>query len=337
MTTSQPTPPADVVDPQGEPRWGSYTGPFARVDLSAVARRKGKLFALTREKRWFYAMLTTDELLIGLAITDLTYSASSFLFVTSLGADRRSLATFSALGLPRVGCHVGDQPEEGCDAWFKLPNAGLSVRRPVGQTAYDVVAHTPAITLYATLETRDAPAPHGAIVKPAGSPVMVTTKRVLMPVRGEVSFGKERRSLDGALAGIDYTHGFPPRATTWHWAFLQGKTTDGRAIGLNLVSGFNGPPECVLWLGDTSYPLGEGRFTHGDDLLAPWQIRTDDGRVDLTFEPVANHREDHNLGLVASKFAQPQGLYRGRIDVPGKGTVQLERVPGVAERQEVRW
>ena len=56
-----------------------------------------------------------------------------------------------------------------------------------------------------------------------------------------------------------------------------------------------------------------------------------------TFEPLADHREDHNLGLVASQFSQPQGLYRGRIDVPGKGVVQLDRVPGVAERQRVRW
>ena len=337
MTASQPTPPSPVTDAQGEPRWGSYTGPFDRVDLDPVARRHGRLFDLSRRKRWLYTMITTDDLVIGLAITDLSYAASGFLFVTQVGKDARPLATFSSIGVPRVGVHVGDHPEEGCDAWFRLPHAGLAVRRPVGQTAYDVVAHTPQVSLYATLETRGAPVPHGAIVRPPGSPAMVTEKRVNMAVRGEVSFGPERRSLDGAVAGIDYTHGFPPRATEWHWAFLQGRTTDDRAVGLNLVQGFNGSPECVLWLGDTSYPLGEGRFTHKDDVMEPWHVGTDDGKVDLSFVPVAVHREEHNLGLVKSQFVQPQGLYRGRIEVPGKGTVRLDGVPGVAEQQRVRW
>lgn len=338
MSPSQPSPPDEVLDAQGEPRWGSYTGPLGRVDLDALARRKGRLFDATHRKRWLYTAIATDELFVGMAITDLTYAASGFLFVARVGPGGRMLAEFSSLGVPRLGCHVGDRPEEGCDAWFRLPHAHLTLRRAPGSPCYDLLATSPTVSVFASLDTRAAPAPHVAIARPAGSEGMVTEKRVLMPVRGALHLGAERHSLDGAVGGIDYSHGFPPRETVWRWGYFMGRTTDGQPLAMNLVQGFNGQPECVVWLGDTSYPLGEGRFSFDEhDPLRPWTIRTDEGHADLTFEPAALHREAHDLGLIASQFVQPIGVYRGSFDIPGKGLVRVDGAPGVAENQRVRW
>jgi len=338
MTSSQSAPPADIIDPQGEPRWGTYTGPFQRVDLDPFGWRRGFLFENTRRKRWIYTAIATDSLFVGMAISDLRYAANAFLFVASVGPGGRMLANFSAIGLPRAGCHVGDLPEEGCDAWFRAPGSQLSLRRAPGSSSYDLIASTRAVSVYATLETAGSPAPHGAVLKPQGSELMVTEKRVLMPTRGVVHLGDKRYSLDNAVAGIDYSHGFPPRETTWRWGFLLGKSTDGRPLAMNLVQGFNGQPECVVWLGDTSYPLGEGRFSFdASNPLLPWKIQTDDGAADLTFSPSAIHRESHNLGLVHSRFIQPIGTYQGHFDIPGKGRVRVDGAPGVAEDQHVRW
>lgn len=336
MTSCQSSPPADVLDPQGEPRWGTYTGPLGRVDLDALAKRKGVFFENTRRKRWIYAAITVDDLFIGMAITDLRYAANAFLFAARVGPGGQMLADYSAIGVPRLGCRVGDCPEDGCDAFFRLPNARLSFRRAAGSSAYDLVATTPALSVYATLETAGAPVPHCAIVKPEGSAVMVTEKRVLMPTRGTIELAGERRSLAGAVGGIDYSHGFPPRQTTWRWGYFMGKSTTGRPLAMNLVQGFNGQPECVVWYDGDSYPLGEGSFSFdASNPSRPWAIRADG--ADLTFEPAAIHQEAHNLGLIASHFLQPIGVYRGTFTIPGKGKVQVDGAPGVAEDQRVRW
>lgn len=247
------------------------------------------------------------------------------------------LADFSALGVPRLGCQVGDFPEEGCDAWFRTPGTQLSFTRRMGSSAYDLIANTRGIRVHATLETQASPAPLSAIVRPQGSPLMVTEKRVLMPTRGLLEIHGERHSLDRAVGGMDYSQGYPPRETAWRWGFLMGESEEGRPLAMNLVQGFNGQPECVVWLDGRSYPLGEGRFSFDPGVpTRPWTLRTEDG-VDLTFEPSAVHRETHHLGWVSSRFLQPIGIYQGRIEIPGEGSIKVKNVPGVAEDQAVLW
>ena len=337
MNGSLPASPASILDAQGEPRWGAYSGPLPPLDLDPFARRQGLLAENLRRKRWIYAAIATERLFIGMAISDLRYAANAFLFVAEVGPGGRMLADFSAIGVPRLGCRVGDRPEEGCDAWFRSPTARLSFHRPRGSSCYEVSATTREIQLHASLDTAGAPAPLAAILKPEASPLMITEKRVLMPTRGRVEVRGERRSLDGAVAGIDYSQGYPPRETTWRWGFFLGRSTDGRPLAMNLVQGFNGQPECVVWYDGRSYPLGEGRFSfEAENPMSPWRIQTDDG-ADLSFLPSTVHQEAHDLGLVSSRFFQPVGLYRGHFQIPGKGRVEVDNAPGVAEDQRVRW
>lgn len=337
MTGCLPPPPHNILDPQGEPAWGAYSGPLPPVLLGPFARRQGILAENLRRKRWIYAAIATDRLFLGMAISDLRYAANAFLFAAEIGPGGRMLSDFSAIGLPRVACQVGDYPEAGCDAWFRSPGARLSFRRAPGASAYELTAIAGDLRVYATLETRNAPEPHCAILRPEGSPLMITEKRVLMPTRGTLELRGERRLLDGAVGGIDYSQGYPPRETTWRWGFFMGKSVDGRPLAMNLVQGFNGQPECVVWFDGRSYPLGEGRFTFDEkDPTGPWTIQTEDG-ASLSFEPAAIHREAHDLGLVSSRFLQPIGVYRGHFDIPGHGRVLVDGAPGVAEDQRVLW
>ncbi len=66
-------------------------------------------------------------------------------------------------------------------------------------------------------------------------------------------------------------------------------------------------------------------------------MRTADGELDLRFEPGAIHAEAHDFKLIASKFLQPAGSFSGTIRLPGRAPLELDRVLGVTEDQEVLW
>jgi hypothetical protein len=318
------------------PRYGSYVGPFDHVDLSRS--RRGLLGDLLGKKRWLYAAIARDDLYIGLAITDLTYATNAFVFAARPGGSGRGMRLDrSFIGVPR-GARVGDHPEEGCDAWFRLPGTHLAVHRRTGESTYELTATGRGFSLHASLETAGAPAPYGAIARHAGPAFMVTEKRALLGVTGELQIDGERIRLDGATAGLDYSQGYPPRDTAWRWGYLLGRATTGETVGLNLVEGFNGQPECVLWVGSEVIPLGEGRFRFDEsNPRGPWQVQTHDGAVDLRFEVAAIHEEAHHLGVVRSRFLQPIGLYSGTIKLPDGKLLQLDAVPGVTEDQRVVW
>lgn len=334
----RPAPPSldRVVDDDGEPLLGTYFQPLARVDFANVRKRVGQVAAFSMRKRWFYFAIATDELWIGAAIVDVGYATQSFAFAAHHG--KGMLADASFLGAPKVGARVGSIVEEGSDAWFRAPGASLAFRRGVGVSAWDVVIDTADLKVLATIDTARAPNPLTAIAKPLGGDATVTSKRALMDVRGTAVIKGERHSLDGGLGGMDYTQGLLPRVTAWRWAFLLGRTTEGTRIALNLVEGFNGQPECGVWLGRDVISVGEGRFTFDRaNPLGPWKVTTTDGAVDLEFTPVGAHTEARDLVLVRSEFVQPVGTFRGTIRLPGREPVEIDGAPGVVEDQSVRW
>ena len=110
-------------------------------------------------------------------------------------------------------------------------------------------------------------------------------------------------------------------------------------MALNLVQGFVGEPECAVWVDGELHPRARGRDrrTTSASPLAPWSVRTAGGEVDLRFEPGAIHAEEHDFGVVASRFLQPAGSFTGTIRLPGRAPLELDRVLGVVEDQAVTW
>lgn len=330
-----PDPPEHLFDEAGAPKIGTYFGPFERIDLSPAIARLGRAEAFTKHKRWFYTAISTDQLWVGAAIVDTGYAANAFAYVSS--HDRGILATTSHLGVPGLGCRVGDLPEEGADASFRALDAHLHLRRRRGSTAYELVVDTKALQVWATLETARAPWPLSAIARPLGGDVNVTEKRALCDVRGEVHVGGARYLLDGGLGGMDYTQGLLPRMTAWRWAYMLGRTDSGVRVAMNLVEGFNGEVECGVWVGRRLFAVGEGRFEFDRaNPSKPWRVTTTCGAVDLRFESVGVHAEKRDLMLVRSEFVQPVGKFFGTVRV-GDREVEIDGVPGVVEDQSVRW
>jgi len=133
----------------------------------------------------------------------------------------------------------------------------------------------------------------------------------------------------------DLTDGFLPRSTRWSWASLSGLSLTGERVSLNLVEGFNGACECLLWVNDLQIPLEEG-VIEGQVPDQNWQIRTRCGKVQLEFQPWCALWDQTRLGLVSSDFRQVYGTYSGRITT-GQKILIIEKLRGIAEYQDVLW
>jgi hypothetical protein len=334
MRTLDPAP-SSLFDPLTSlPRVGSYEGPLPRIDYAPLGR--GPLHRLLHQKRWIYAAIATDAVYFGAAIVDLGYASSAFAFALD-ARERRLLLDRSVMGHP-LSARVGAMTGEGCLAYFQLGKTLLRFNRSFDMSHYSLHAEGRGFCLDARLETAKAPPPISVIAPIEGGVLSSTEKRALLGVTGEATFGGKKLLLDGALGGFDYTNGYLARHTVWRWAYALGRAVSGERVAMNLVQGFVGEPECAVWVDDRVYPVGEGRFTFDAARPeSPWLVATDDGAVDLRFEPLGIHAEKKSYGVVASQFIQPAGLYRGTIRLPGRPALELDRVLGVTEDQDVLW
>jgi hypothetical protein len=98
------------------------------------------------------------------------------------------------------------------------------------------------------------------------------------------------------------------------------------------------PGENAIWFGDAPAYLPDVRFTFDrDQPLSPWRIKSDDGSVDLAFHAAGMHREQRNLIVAKSRFAQVAGEFTGKLRGPDGRSVEVVALPGVVEDQFVRW
>ena len=364
-----PTAPDLVHDRAGRPRFGTYQGAFdvVRLDQLDADHALRGLARVRRQKKWVYTFAASEEVALVSAVVDTTYSATSFTLVADLRT-REVVADRSFLGSPRPLVAVGPHATEGMECRYVSAAGRTTKRRARGEGSYAVgIALRPAVVT--RLGRSRAPGQGGpgqpvqpgrqgvsaslsldasterplSVVAPVdgNGRINVTTKSGALPASGQVRVGPRSYRLDGGFGGFDFTHGYLARRTAWRWAFTAGRAVDGTPVSLNLVEGFNEARDDVnengLWLGGRLIPLDRARFSFdASDPMKPWQVRTLDGSVDLTFDVIGVHEEHRNLGVVKSMFVQPIGLFTGTIRVDGT-TYTVENLPGVTEDQDVIW
>ncbi len=342
--------PNSVVDRGGSPRFGTYRGELPAVDLRQLrgARLPGWLHWKVRRKRWHYTLAATDEVLVCQAVVDGGFVGQGFLYVVDL-YEQSVVAQCQSPGLPGVQARVNDRPGPGHRSVFRAPGAEYDLERDERGDAYRWdctlhpvrMRHHRGLQLDASIHPRGG-APALTVISPVDGTgvVNVTQKWAGLKVSGRLRAGSRTYRLDDGLAGLDYTQGILSRRTTWRWAQGLGRLYDGRAVGMNLVAGFNeggdDTNENALWVGDRLIPLGRAEFDFDpDNPDRYWVVRTDDGKVEAHFEPYHVFREERRLGVLNSRFIQPAGRFEARISIDGK--THDVTLFGVTEDQDVYW
>jgi hypothetical protein len=301
-----PPPPARLVE-GGAPVEGTWAGPLRDAGFDGLAGEYARGFLERRlvEKRWQALFLATPQVMISLAIVDAGYLSSGILSVFDRGA-RRVLIDSNPV-LPPLLAWVAGEPNDGMRAVLTGPRIGARIERSGGRIL--ATARWGGVALDLTLDARRAPPPLTAACRLGPGRFNFTQKLVGLAAEGEIRVGNARFAARGEPAGLDFTHGYLARETSWRWAF------DGAPCSV-------GP---VRFAFEPSAPL------------APWRIRSDDGSLDLTFQPEGYRSQSVDLKVVVSKYVQPFGVFSGHLITASGERLELDALPGVTEDHTARW
>jgi hypothetical protein len=331
-----PAVPRTVVNGLGRPAFGAYTGVLDEVRWGGLRGEfaRGLIWSRLHAKRWHYASVAGPKCLVALATVDIGWAVSAFAYVFDR-VEKRLLCDLSFMGVPGLSARIADRAGEGARTRFSTLGAGWELSRPRGSLHWTLRGHGPrGFRIDARLDARGAPPELCAIVPIENGVANCTHKTVGLAASGFVEAGGTRFELDGAWGALDHTSGLLARRTWWRWA-----SASGRGIGLNLVEGFNGPAENVVWLDGAPHPVGPAKFEFDPQRpLEPWRITTENGLVDLTFKPEGARSEDKQLVVAASHYVQPIGAFSGTLRAsPDSPLVKVDGLPGVTEDHASVW
>ncbi|MCB9488390.1 MAG: DUF2804 domain-containing protein [Deltaproteobacteria bacterium] len=337
--------PDALIDANGRPRLGIYGEPLRRLNLHdfdyrAVAPwpfRWSRRLSRLAIKRWQYIGLVSDSLVVGAAVVDIGYVAKAFAYCYLREEGR--VRDFSFDDFTHGATQYSATSVEGVSEYksggklIRFENTLVDGKRRItidipggfsGEYSLDENDFTPLCAV-----TRNGLRGFNYCHKAMG-----------LPVEGMVRVGDRQIDLaaDNALGGLDWTAGCAAHETYWNWASAAGRLDDGRTVGLNLVSGINdrGFTENGYWIDGRPVKVDVVHFEYDEKaILQPWTIRSNDGRVDLRFEPEGERSENLNFGVLASRFHQPFGVYTGTLTVDD--APRPVRLYGFAEEHEARW
>ena len=172
-------------------------------------------------------------------------------------------------------------------------------------------------------------------------------KIVGMRAIGSFSAGDVYHEFNGSdsFGLLDWGRGVWTRDNTWFWGVAQGNQS-GHVFAMNLGYGFgdtSAASENMVFIDGIMHKLGRVDFgipvlneaakTVGDryDLLKPWHITDDEGRLDLTFAPDIDRCDYIDLKAIVSDQHQVFGLFNGWVKLDDGSTFEVRDLRGSAE------
>lgn len=339
MTSTAPLPaplpaaPAQLIDASGAVQTGRFEGITGDIDWARLSPplARGAWWRHFHHKRWFYVAMATDEVFCAVAMVDIGWTSAAFGYVFDR-QQAKVTADFSQDGLPGLGARLADRCATGAVQGFHFAGQQIECRHDPASHCYQLRVRNRNLEIDA--EFGDAGPTLLAVGTVAGGAVHATQKSSARALRGELRQGTSRHALDGGVASFDYSNGLLARDTTWRWASAHSPD-----IGFNLQAGYFGAQENALWLDGQLIPLAAAQFDFDPQQpMAAWQVRTEDGLLDLTFQPEGLRREDKNLLVVVSRYVQPIGVFNGWVKASADATPRrVQDLVGVTEDHQSRW
>ncbi len=166
-------------------------------------------------------------------------------------------------------------------------------------------------------------------------------KKVFPDLAGKIQMYRNNMVMDGeTFMVLRSTRAVLPYTHEWIWCAGATETT-GDLIALNLGEGpgrDGTPTDNALFVNGRLQKLGEVRFRFArEDLMKPWRITDDAGRLRLTFRPVLDHAEKVNVLLAHVRIHQVYGRLSGTVVSDDGQTYTIEDIPFFCERAVNRW
>ncbi|MGL4474440.1 MAG: DUF2804 domain-containing protein [Shewanella sp.] len=332
--------PPQLIAPSGEPQYGYFDGIVAELNLddfdyqTCMDKPASRLAKHFHYKQFQFVGIKTRDYVIGVALADIGYLGSGFAYIYHIKTNRLTqIDWLKPLGL---GYQTVPSPKQGIGT---IADRHASVRFTITDGQWHLSLQSMAINAELDLIAPPLSLPL-ALCNPTGySGWTYTQKHNALKVKGTLTIDGAAVSLLGSSAGYDFSAGFMRRDTSWCWASINSITADG-AIGLNLAAGVNetGLNENVFWCNGERHLLGPVQFEFSrKNLNQAWQIKSIDGRVNLSFQGLNQRSERRNLWLLKSNFRQNIGVFNGYvIDNQGRRHI-IDNLLGLTEDHYARW
>ncbi|MDR1443147.1 MAG: DUF2804 domain-containing protein [Bifidobacteriaceae bacterium] len=331
---------ADSLVASGQRRFGRFTDtPLANPLDAYPPLARG--WAGWRTKEWAGFTLTHPELFSSMILQDAKYLASSEIYVYDRASGDLAQHAANALG---GSLHM---PTRLLDSAVALHARGYRIAynfepgRIRLMVRIEPDGDTPGINANLTLDPAGASPPLVVSAHlPGGRNSNLYTNKIIYPAAGAIEVGGRRYQFNPArdFAILDEHKSRLPYRTEWTWGTFA-MPVSGGFLGANLAVRPQFPDqeeESCIWTPRAAEPLRDISFEPlGPQDLAPWAIRSTDGRVDLTFTPEGTKGVNHQLGLAAIVYQQRFGTYAGNIKADGSDH-RFDGVHGVLEQMQAR-
>lgn len=331
-----------LIQANGQPHYGIFPAAPGEVNWcdfdfrSPMGRRLGALAKWRRYHQFQYFGIVSDELIGGCALADISLLGAGFVYLFHPASGRMLERQFRRpLGLGTV--------------FSPRPNAGVCELR---SGANRLRLSNQGLDKHLLVELDDGTRIEASFSEQQLQPMCICTPTAVngwvyaqkvagVRCRGQVhsALGDFDLAALEAFAHHDWSAGYMRPETNWNWACLSG-ALGGTRVGLNLSCGVNETSfsENCYWLDGALLPVGGVHFQFDrDDPLKPWHILSADGQVELQFHGHGLHREQLDLGLLASNFKQVFGRFQGTLRPPGRAPLRIDNLWGFVEDQYVKW
>jgi len=164
-----------------------------------------------------------------------------------------------------------------------------------------------------------------------------------LPASGEVTVGADTVVFEpGSAFGVfDWGRGVWTYDNTWYWGSASG-VVDGRPFGFNIGYGFgdtSAASENMVFVGGTAHKLDRVRFhlPAGTYDGAPWTFSSNDGRFEMTFEPILDRAAAVDFTVLRSIQHQVFGRFTGHVVLDDGTRLEVTDLLGFAEEVRNRW
>ena len=165
--------------------------------------------------------------------------------------------------------------------------------------------------------------------------------------QGYVSIGNDgyRFEADSAFGVLDWGRGVWTYSNTWYWSSASGMQ-NGKRFGFNLGYGFgdtSSASENMVFVDGKAHKLSQVTFNipfkedGSEDFMKPWTFTSDDGRLNLDFEPVIDRAALIDLKLIRSDQHQVFGRFSGTVILDDGSPFEIKNLPGFAEKVANKW
>ncbi|MBI9083582.1 MAG: DUF2804 domain-containing protein [Desulfobacterales bacterium] len=346
MTTPQNeiTSAMDLLDENGRLKEAGWARkPLWRYDRSRIRAPWHRI------KEWDYYAVLSGDYGLTLTLSDLSYCA--LVAVCWLDFKKRTFTQIESMRYLTCG-DIGFPPSsESGDLHYEDSKMKIEVeikgnQRVIGIDAPAFVSAQGARGLAAEIALDQDPAMDSMNIATSWEKnrraFYYNRKINNMPATGSVVIGDHTYPFSprSASACLDWGRGNWTYKNRWYWGSLS-TMVEGKPFGLNLGYGFSDrtpATENMIFFDGVAHKLGQVTFHFNPaDYMKPWTIDSDDGRLNIDFEPIVDRNSALNLFVIASIQHQVFGYMTGTAILDNGEEIKFDRVLGFAEDVFNKW